>query len=127
MVWAWEAMMLDLIHFVTDTPFPGSVSHQEVGVDPRGFDSPPPPGDVPLFLPDPTSPASPPLPDPSPPPPQLFGTVATLAIDLTGEDDDEDIYESPVSRDRRLEREATGADGMEVDEDVPIKSESSVA
>ncbi|KAJ3924915.1 MAG: hypothetical protein NXY57DRAFT_968766, partial [Lentinula lateritia] len=124
---AWEAMMLDLIHFVTDMPSPGSVSHQEVGVDPRGFDSPSPPGDVPLFLPDPTSPASPPLPDPSPPPPQLFGTVATLAIDLTGEDDDEDIYESPVSRDRRLEREATGADGMEVDADVPIKSESSVA
>ncbi|KAJ3803702.1 hypothetical protein F5876DRAFT_84643 [Lentinula aff. lateritia] len=124
---AWEAIMLDLIHFVMDTPSPGSVSHQEVGVDPRGFDSPPPPGDVPLFLPDPTSPASPPPPDPSPPPPPLFGTVATLAIDLTGEDDDEDIYESPVSRDRRLEREVTGADGMEVDEDVPIKSESSVA
>ncbi|GAW09952.1 hypothetical protein LENED_012171 [Lentinula edodes] len=33
---AWEAMMLDLIHFVTDTPSPGSVLHQEVGVDPRG-------------------------------------------------------------------------------------------
>ncbi|KAJ3849496.1 hypothetical protein EV368DRAFT_85491 [Lentinula lateritia] len=126
---AWEAMMLDLIHFVTDTPSPGSVSYQDVGVDPRGVDSPPPPGDVPLFLSDPTSPASPLLPDPSSPPPPLFGTVATLAIDLTAEDDDEDIYESPSSWDRRLEREMTDADGMEVDEDgdVPIKSESSVA
>ncbi|KAJ3924901.1 MAG: hypothetical protein NXY57DRAFT_968802 [Lentinula lateritia] len=122
---AWEAMMLDLIHFVTDTPSPGSVSHQEVGVDPRGFDSPPP-GDVSLFLPDLISPASPLPPDPSPPLPPLFGTVAALAIDLTGEDDDEEIYESPSSWDRHLEREVTDADGMEVDEDVPIKSESSV-
>ncbi|KAJ3926788.1 MAG: hypothetical protein NXY57DRAFT_966148 [Lentinula lateritia] len=94
---------------------------------PRGFDSPPPPGDVPLFLPDLTSPASPLPPDPSPPPPPLFGTVAALAIDLTGEDDDEDIYESPSSQDRHLEREVTDADGMEVDEDIPIKSELSVA
>ncbi|KAJ3810407.1 hypothetical protein F5876DRAFT_65635 [Lentinula aff. lateritia] len=122
---AWEAMMLDLIHCVTDTPPPGSVSYQEVGVDPCGVDSPPP--DVHLFLPDSTSPASPLLPDPSPPPPPLFGTVATLAIDLTGEDDDEDIYESPSSRRRRLEREVMDADGMEVDEGVPVKSESSVA
>ncbi|KAJ3924812.1 MAG: hypothetical protein NXY57DRAFT_968975, partial [Lentinula lateritia] len=124
---AWEAMMLDLIHFVTDTPSSSSVSHQEVGVDPRGFDSPPPSGDVPLFLPDLTSPTSPLPPDPTPPPPPLFGTVTTLAIDLTGEDDDEDIYESPSSRGRRLEREVTDADGMEVDEGIPIKSESSVA
>ncbi|KAJ3858395.1 hypothetical protein EV359DRAFT_87804 [Lentinula novae-zelandiae] len=123
---AWEAMMLDLIHFVTDTPSPGSMSYQDVGVDPCGIDSSPPSGDAPLFLPDPTSPASPLLPGPSPPLPSLFGTVATLAIDLTGEDD-EDIYESPSSRDHRLERELMDADGMEVDEDVPIKSESSVA
>ncbi|KAJ3854097.1 hypothetical protein EV368DRAFT_80963 [Lentinula lateritia] len=123
---AWEAMMLDLIHFVTDMPSPGSVSYQDVGVDPCGIDSPPPSGDAPLFLPDPTSPASPLLPGPSPPLPPLFGAVATLAIDLTGEDD-EDIYESPSSRDHRLERELTDADGMEVDEDVPIKSEPSVA
>ncbi|KAJ3848596.1 hypothetical protein EV368DRAFT_68131 [Lentinula lateritia] len=122
---AWEAMMLDLIHCVTDTPPPGSVSYQEVGVDPCGVDSPPP--DVHLFLPDSTSPASPLLPNPSPPPPPLFSTVATLAIDLTGEDDDEDIYESPSSRRRRLEREVMDADGMEVDEGVPVKSESSVA
>ncbi|KAJ3858420.1 hypothetical protein EV359DRAFT_87769 [Lentinula novae-zelandiae] len=122
--WAWEAMMLDLIHFVTDTPSPGSVSYQDVGVN-----SPPPPGDVPLFLSDPMSPASPLLPDPSPPSPPLFGTIATLAIDLTGEDDDKDIYESLSFRDHRLEREMMDADGMEVDEDgdVPIRSESSVA
>ncbi|KAJ3845850.1 hypothetical protein EV368DRAFT_89996, partial [Lentinula lateritia] len=82
--------------------------------------------DAPLFLPDPTSPASPLLPGPSPPLPPLFGAVPTLAIDLTGEDD-EDIYESPSSRDHHLERELTDADGMEADEDVPIKSESSVA
>ncbi|KAJ3924675.1 MAG: hypothetical protein NXY57DRAFT_1044734, partial [Lentinula lateritia] len=123
---AWEAMMLDLIHFVTDTPSSSSMSHQEVGVDPHGFDSPPPPGDVPLFLLDLTSPTSPLPLDPTPPPPPLFGTVATLAIDLTGEDDDEDIYESPSSRGCRLEREVTDADGMEVDEGIPIKSESSI-
>ncbi|KAJ3804848.1 hypothetical protein F5876DRAFT_82525 [Lentinula aff. lateritia] len=123
---AWEAMMLDLMHFVTDTPSPGSVSYQDVGVDPCGIDSPPPSGDAPLFLPDPMSPASPLLPGPSPPLPPLFGTVATLAINLTGEDD-EGIYESPSSRDHCLERELTDADGMEVDEDAPIKSESSVA
>ncbi|KAJ3845823.1 hypothetical protein EV368DRAFT_90031 [Lentinula lateritia] len=110
---AWEAMMLELIHFVTDTPPPGSVSYQEVGVDPLGVDSPPPP-DIPLFLPDSTSPTSPLVPNPSPSPSPLF-------------DDDKDIYESPSSRDHRLEREMMDADGMEVDGDVPIKSESYVA
>ncbi|KAJ3897855.1 hypothetical protein F5879DRAFT_995458 [Lentinula edodes] len=124
---AWEAMMLALIHFITDTPFPGSVSYQKIGVEPRGVDSPPPPGNIPLFLPDPMSPTSPLFPDPSPPPPPLFGTVATLAIDLTGEDNDKDIYESPSSRDHHLEREMMDVDGMEVDEDVPIKSKSSIA
>ncbi|KAJ3804272.1 hypothetical protein F5876DRAFT_83446 [Lentinula aff. lateritia] len=119
----WEAMMLDLIHFVMDTPPPGFVSYQEVGVDPRGVDSPPP--DVPLFLPDSMSPASPLLPNPSPPPPPLFGAITTLAIDLTSEDDDKDLYESPSSRDRHSPREVTGG-GMEVDESAPIRSESPV-
>ncbi|KAJ3847462.1 hypothetical protein EV368DRAFT_87717 [Lentinula lateritia] len=102
---AWEAMMLDLIHFVTDAP----------------------PPDVPLLLPDPMLPTSPLLPNPSPPPPPLFGTVTTLAIDLMGEDDDKDIYESLSSRGHCLEREVMEADGMEVDEGVPVKSELSVA
>ncbi|KAJ3805100.1 hypothetical protein F5876DRAFT_82171 [Lentinula aff. lateritia] len=108
-----------------DTPPPGSVSYQDVGVDPHEVNSPPP--DVPLFLPDSTSPTSPLLPNPSPPPPPLFGAVATLAIDLTGEDNNEDLYESPSSRDHCLAWEVTDADGMEVDEGAPVKSESSVA
>ncbi|KAJ3897594.1 hypothetical protein F5879DRAFT_995800 [Lentinula edodes] len=54
-----------------------------------------------LFLPDPLSPtpiasaASP----PSLPPP--FGSVATLVIDMTADEDDEDIYESPGSIEHR--------------------------
>ncbi|KAJ3849328.1 hypothetical protein EV368DRAFT_85650 [Lentinula lateritia] len=102
-----------------------ALQEEDVGVDPHEVNSPPP--DVPLFLPDSTSPTSPLLPNPSPPPPLLFGAVATLAIDLTGENNNEDLYESPSSRDRRLAWEVTDVDGMEVDEGAPVKSESSVA
>ncbi|KAJ3860805.1 hypothetical protein EV359DRAFT_84946 [Lentinula novae-zelandiae] len=42
---------------------------------------------VPLFLPEQESPTSPSPPPPSPGLPPLFGSVAPLAIDLTGNDD----------------------------------------
>ncbi|KAJ3884938.1 hypothetical protein GG344DRAFT_83320 [Lentinula edodes] len=75
----------------------------EAMIGPRGADSPS--LAALLFLPDPTSPASLLLPDFSQPPPPVFGTVAALAIDLTSEDGDEDIYESTVSQDHHLEWE----------------------
>ncbi|KAJ3803564.1 hypothetical protein F5876DRAFT_85016 [Lentinula aff. lateritia] len=123
----WEAMMSSYIHFVTEPPSPqrgpqgeGSAHHKEVSalqeregggqkkgsVRPEGV-SALQEGEggvtaaIPLFLPEPLSPtpvasaASP----PSPPP--RFGSVSNLVIDMTADEDDDDIYESLGSIERR--------------------------
>ncbi|KAJ3911890.1 hypothetical protein F5877DRAFT_85439 [Lentinula edodes] len=68
----------------------------------------PSPSRVPPFLPEQESPTSPSPPPPSPSLPPLFGSVANLAIDLTGGDDD--LYELEESHRARVSE----ADGMEV-------------
>ncbi|KAJ3932015.1 MAG: hypothetical protein NXY57DRAFT_1075741 [Lentinula lateritia] len=102
----WEAMMSSYIRFVTDTPLPqvdpqeeGSGDHEEVSVLQEGEGGVT--AAVPLFLPDslsttPTASAASP---PSLPP--RFGSVTNLAIDMIADEDDEDIYESPGSVERR--------------------------
>ncbi|KAJ3804199.1 hypothetical protein F5876DRAFT_83582 [Lentinula aff. lateritia] len=102
----WEAMMLGYIHFLTNTPLPqagpqeeGSGPHEEISDLQEGVGVGT--ATIPLFLPDPLSPtpvASPA--SPSPPPP-LFGSVASLAIDMTADDDDDEIYKSVESIERR--------------------------
>ncbi|KAJ3804943.1 hypothetical protein F5876DRAFT_82388 [Lentinula aff. lateritia] len=54
-------------------------------VEPRSVGSP---IQTPLFLPEQESPTSPSPPPPSPNLPPLFGSVAPLSIDLTGDDDE---------------------------------------
>ncbi|KAJ3804649.1 hypothetical protein F5876DRAFT_82811 [Lentinula aff. lateritia] len=84
----WEAMMSSYIHFVTDTPLPQEGAGGGTAA-------------VPLFLSDPLSPT--PVASTASPPslPPRFGSVANLAIDMMTDDDDEDIYESPGSIERR--------------------------
>ncbi|KAJ3804089.1 hypothetical protein F5876DRAFT_70920, partial [Lentinula aff. lateritia] len=102
----WEAMMSSYIRFVTDTPLPqvdpqeeGSGDHEEISAlqEEEGGGT----AAVPLFLPDSlsTTPAASAASPPSLPP--RFGSVANLAIDMTADEDDEDIYESPGSVERR--------------------------
>ncbi|KAJ4476255.1 hypothetical protein C8R41DRAFT_923368 [Lentinula lateritia] len=102
----WEWLMLQYIHHITDTPLPGpatpaprplsemvvepSLEAPAVPVSPLPADSP---LQVPLFMPEQDSPTSPSPPPPSPTLPPLFGSVANLTIDLTGDDDDE-LYET---------------------------------
>ncbi|KAJ3858553.1 hypothetical protein EV359DRAFT_87563 [Lentinula novae-zelandiae] len=108
----WERLMLQYIHHITDTPLsapdvatsmslvgPGGESLGGVGVgaeqsfdvgiapmvEPRSVGSP---IQTPLFLPEQESPTSPSPPPPSPSLPPLFGSVAPLSIDLTGDDDE---------------------------------------
>ncbi|KAJ3806908.1 hypothetical protein EV368DRAFT_78414 [Lentinula lateritia] len=108
----WEQLMLRYIHHITDTPLsapdmpipmslvgPGGESSGGVGVgaeqsfdagvapmvEPRSVGSP---IQTPLFLPEQESPTSPSPPPPSPSLPPLFGSVAPLSIDLTGDDDE---------------------------------------
>ncbi|KAJ3845602.1 hypothetical protein EV368DRAFT_90479 [Lentinula lateritia] len=101
----WERLMLQYIHHITDTPLPGpatpapipssemivepSLAVPVVPVSPLPADSP---LQVPLFLPEQESPTSPSPPPSSPTLPPLFGSVANLAIDLTGDDDE--LYET---------------------------------
>ncbi|KAJ3859141.1 hypothetical protein EV359DRAFT_86757, partial [Lentinula novae-zelandiae] len=82
----WEAMMSSYIGFVIDTPLPqvdpqeeDSGHHEEVSALQEGEGGA----------------ASP----PSLPP--CFGSVVNLAINMTADEDDEDIYESPGSIERR--------------------------
>ncbi|KAJ3858538.1 hypothetical protein EV359DRAFT_68933 [Lentinula novae-zelandiae] len=85
----WEQLMLEYLHHITDTPM-----------------SVPVPSDEPTPLwESPTSPSPPP---PSPSLPPLFGSVANLAIDLTGDDDN--LYKPEDSHHAR----GSEADGMEV-------------
>ncbi|KAJ3804277.1 hypothetical protein F5876DRAFT_70770 [Lentinula aff. lateritia] len=108
----WERLMLQYMHHITDTPLPapdvatsissvgpGGESSGGVGlgaeqsfdagvapmVEPRSVSSP---IHTPLFLPEQESPTSPSPPPPSPSLPPLFGSVAPLSIDLTGDDDE---------------------------------------
>ncbi|KAJ3858731.1 hypothetical protein EV359DRAFT_87297 [Lentinula novae-zelandiae] len=101
----WEQLMLQYIHHITDTPLPGPdtpapIPSSEMIVEPS-LEAPvvpvstPPAGShlqVPLFLPEQESPTSPSPPPSSPTLPPLFGSVANLAIDLTGDDDE--LYET---------------------------------
>ncbi|KAJ3804952.1 hypothetical protein F5876DRAFT_82375 [Lentinula aff. lateritia] len=88
----WEAMMLNYIHFVTNTPLPQAGPHEEISDLQEGVGVGT--AAIPLFLPDPLSPTPVASPVSLPPPPPLFGSVADLAIDITADDDDKDIYES---------------------------------
>ncbi|KAJ3925039.1 MAG: hypothetical protein NXY57DRAFT_1075589, partial [Lentinula lateritia] len=102
----WEAMMSSYIRFVTNTPLPqvdpqeeGSADHEEVSVLQEGESGGT--AAVLLFLPDSLS-ATPVASAASPPPlSPRFGSVANLAIDMTADEDEEDIYESPGSVERR--------------------------
>ncbi|KAJ3803830.1 hypothetical protein F5876DRAFT_84334 [Lentinula aff. lateritia] len=98
----WEQLMLRYIHHITDVPLsdpetevpmssvePGTESLAEAIVE-KSPEAPP------LFLPEQESPTSPSPPPPSPTLPPLFGSIASLAIDLTGDDDE--LYETEESR-----------------------------
>ncbi|KAJ3804027.1 hypothetical protein F5876DRAFT_83905 [Lentinula aff. lateritia] len=98
----WEQLMLRYIHHITDVALsgpetqvpmssvePGTQSLAEATVE--EFPEAPP-----LFLPEQDSPTSPSPPPPSPTLPPLFGSVASLAIDLTGDNDE--FYETEESR-----------------------------
>ncbi|KAJ3856000.1 hypothetical protein EV368DRAFT_62046 [Lentinula lateritia] len=130
----WEAMMSSYIHFVTDTPLPqvdpqeeGSGHHEEVSALQEGVSGGT--AAVPLFLPDPLSPT--PIASAASPPslPPRFGSVANLAINMTADDGDEDIYESPGSIEcrNRLEGNLGEDDLMGDGANSSLKGESSVA
>ncbi|KAJ3885498.1 hypothetical protein GG344DRAFT_82648 [Lentinula edodes] len=102
----WEQLMLRYIHHITDVPLsgtdtqvpmlsvePGTESLAEVTVEQL-------PEAPPLFLPEQESPTSPSPPPTSPTLPPLFGSLANLAIDFTGDDDD--LYETEESRMARV-------------------------
>ncbi|KAJ3846479.1 hypothetical protein EV368DRAFT_69880 [Lentinula lateritia] len=130
----WEAMMSSYIHFVTDTPLPqvdpqeeGSGHHKEVSALQEGMGGGT--AAIPLFLPDPLSPT--PVASAASPPslPPRFGSIANLAIDMTTDDDDEDIYESPgsIERHNRLEGNLGEDNPMGDGANSLLKGESSVA
>ncbi|KAJ3846309.1 hypothetical protein EV368DRAFT_89233 [Lentinula lateritia] len=130
----WEAMMSSYIHFVTDTPLPqvdpqeeGSGHHEEVSALQEGVSGGT--AAVPLFLPDPLSPTPVALAASPPSLPPHFGSVANLAIDMTADDNDEDIYESPGSIEHRnhLEGNLVEDDPMGDGANSSLKGESSVA
>ncbi|KAJ3884002.1 hypothetical protein GG344DRAFT_71646, partial [Lentinula edodes] len=76
---------------------------------------------IPLFLPEPLSPT--PVASAASPPslPTLFGSVANLVIDMTADEDDDDLYESPGSFERRshLKGDPSEDDPMEGGPVVP--------
>ncbi|KAJ3858586.1 hypothetical protein EV359DRAFT_87505 [Lentinula novae-zelandiae] len=109
----WEQLMLRYIHHITDTPLSGTdtqgpMSSLEPGTESladvivkRSLEAPVAPESTssvgshpqfPLFLPEQELPTSPSPPPPFPTLPPLFGSVANLAIDLTGDDDE--LYET---------------------------------
>lgn len=118
----WEQLMLQYMHHITDTPLPvpdppvpmsstGPVPESSVEANveqsleapivqvssPSGGSHPP----VPLFLSEQESPTSPSPPPRSPVLPLLFGSVASLSIDLTGDDDE--LYETEESYASRVD------------------------
>ncbi|KAH7869221.1 uncharacterized protein C8R40DRAFT_1176871 [Lentinula edodes] len=110
----WEQLMLEYLHHITDTPMSVPVPSDEppsaVG---EGVSSLPASSHVPLFLPEQDSPTSPSPPPPSPSLPLLFGSVADLAIDLTGGDDE--LYEPEESHRARVS-EVDGMDAVPKEE-----------
>ncbi|KAJ3804658.1 hypothetical protein F5876DRAFT_82788 [Lentinula aff. lateritia] len=97
----WEELIVSYIHHLTDTALPEPPVHADVAVgDDNMVLSLPVLQPVPLFLPEQLSPTSPSPPRTSPVPPPLFGSMAPLTIDLTGDDDD--LYESPEEVSTRL-------------------------
>ncbi|KAJ3871507.1 hypothetical protein F5051DRAFT_446123 [Lentinula edodes] len=110
----WEQLMLEYLHHITDIPMSVPVpSDEPTSAVGEGVSSPPTPSRVPLFLPEQDSPTSPSPPPPSPSLPPLFGSVANLAIDLTGGDDG--LYEPEESRRARVS-EADGMDAVPKEE-----------
>ncbi|KAJ3804436.1 hypothetical protein F5876DRAFT_70633 [Lentinula aff. lateritia] len=110
----WEQLILEYLHHIIDTPMSIPVpSDEPTSVVGEGVPSPPAPSRVPLFLPEQDSLTSPSPPPPSPRLPPLFGSVANLAIDLTGGDDE--LYESEESRRARVS-EADGMDAVPKEE-----------
>ncbi|KAJ3845896.1 hypothetical protein EV368DRAFT_89923 [Lentinula lateritia] len=118
----WEQLMLQYMHHITDTPLPvpdppvpmssmGPVPESSVEANveqsleapivqvssPSGGSHPP----VPLFLSEQESPTSPSPPPRSPILPLLFGSVASLSIDLTGDDDE--LYETEEAYASRID------------------------
>ncbi|KAJ3804132.1 hypothetical protein F5876DRAFT_83717 [Lentinula aff. lateritia] len=122
----WERLMLDYIHHIIDTPLSGpgepapmsvepGVQSSDVVVDQLLVESGPPSSlQVPLFLPEQESLTSPSPPPPSPVLPPLFGSVAPLSIDLTGDDDE--LYEMEVRVPEAREVEIAAGEVMPKDE-----------
>ncbi|KAJ3846513.1 hypothetical protein EV368DRAFT_88906 [Lentinula lateritia] len=115
----WEELMVAYVHHLSDTPLPEPPAHADIAVGDETVISPPVSRPVPLFLSEQRFPTSPSPPRTSPVPPPLFGSVAPLAIDLTG-DDDNDLYESLEEASRRLPWGSVEAGNSEID----IKEES---
>ncbi|KAJ3870948.1 hypothetical protein F5051DRAFT_446879, partial [Lentinula edodes] len=141
----WEAMMSSYIRFVTEPPSPqrdpqreDSAHHEEVsalqeregGGQKKGSVRPEEvptlqegeggvTAAIPLFLPDPLSP-TPAASAASPPSlPPCFGSVANLVIDMTADEDDDDIYESPGSIERHNHSEGNPGEDDPM-EDRPV-------
>ncbi|KAJ3845635.1 hypothetical protein EV368DRAFT_90372 [Lentinula lateritia] len=122
----WERLMLGYIHHIIDTPLSGpgkpapmsvepGVESSDVVVDQLLVESGPPSSlQVPLFLPEQESPTSPSPPPPSPVLPPLFGSIAPLSIDLTGNDDE--LYEMEVRVPEAREVEISASEVMPKDE-----------
>ncbi|KAJ3870958.1 hypothetical protein F5051DRAFT_446864 [Lentinula edodes] len=120
----WEAMMSSYIRFVTEPPSPqrdpqgeGSAHHEEVSALQEGEGGVT--AAIPLFLPEPLSPT--PVASAASPPslPPRFGSVANLVIDMTADEDDDDIYESPGSIERRNHSEGNPGEDDPM-EDGPV-------
>ncbi|KAJ3846386.1 hypothetical protein EV368DRAFT_89117 [Lentinula lateritia] len=125
----WEQLMLRYIHHIVNTPLSGpdtqvpmlsvepvTESLGEVSVK-QSLEAPVAPvfspsvgstPQVPLFLPEQESPTSPSLPPPSPNLPPLFGSVANLAIVLTGDNDE--LYEMEEARIGQVSEVREGVD-----------------
>ncbi|KAJ3897583.1 hypothetical protein F5879DRAFT_995824 [Lentinula edodes] len=141
----WEAMMSSYIRFVTEPPLPqgdpqgeGSAHHEEVSALQEGEGGGQEKGSVcpeevsalqegeggvtaavPLFLPDPLTPT--PVASAASPPslPPRFGSVVNLVINMTADEDNEDIYESPGSIERRNHSEGNPGEDNPM-EDGPV-------
>ncbi|KAJ3884454.1 hypothetical protein GG344DRAFT_83999 [Lentinula edodes] len=115
----WEELMVAYVHHLSDIPLPEPPAHADIAVGEETVGSPLVSRPVPLFLSEQPSPTSPSPPRTSPVPPPLFGSVAPLAIDLTGDDDD-DLYESLEEAARRRSEGGVEAADSEMD----VKEES---
>ncbi|KAJ3897281.1 hypothetical protein F5879DRAFT_996292 [Lentinula edodes] len=129
-----DQLMLRYIHHITNTPLPApdvpvpmvvelDVDSSDAVVE-RPLEETGPPSSVgsslqvPLFLPEQESPTSPSPPPPSPGLPPLFGSIAPLSIDLTGDDDE--LYETgvaPMGPEAR-EAEASASKGLVKEEQL---------